>query len=130
GTEPIPFSENTTRKGTDGQQYQSSIQIDSEVAEEGVHSHREDDLFKTESSVLSSASVSISDFFISYTHADQQWAEWIAWTLESEGYRTVLQPWDFRPGDNFILELKRGLTEAKYIIAVLSPDYLHSTFGI
>jgi hypothetical protein len=35
------------------------------------------------------------DFFISYTAADQAWAEWIAWQLEAEGYTTVLQAWDF-----------------------------------
>jgi TIR domain len=37
------------------------------------------------------------DFFVSYTAADQEWAEWIAWQLEEAGYRTVLQAWDFRP---------------------------------
>jgi TIR domain len=31
------------------------------------------------------------DFFISYTGADQVWAEWIADTLERAEYSTVLQ---------------------------------------
>jgi hypothetical protein len=34
-----------------------------------------------------------TDFFISYTHNDQRWAEWIAWYLEEAGYRTLLQAW-------------------------------------
>jgi hypothetical protein len=36
-------------------------------------------------------------FFISYTGADQAWAEWIADQLEAAGHTTVLQAWDFRP---------------------------------
>ena len=42
------------------------------------------------------------DFFISYTGADQAWAEWIADTLERDRYTTVLQAWDFRPGEAFV----------------------------
>ncbi len=30
------------------------------------------------------------DFFISYNKADREWAEWIAWQLEEEGYTTVI----------------------------------------
>ncbi len=26
------------------------------------------------------------DFFISYNHNDRSWAEWLAWTLEDNGY--------------------------------------------
>jgi hypothetical protein len=45
----------------------------------------------------------MKDFFISYNSADQTWAEWIAWQLEEAHYTTVLQAWDFLPGENFIL---------------------------
>jgi hypothetical protein len=54
-----------------------------------------------------------TDFFISYAGADQVWAEWIADTLERAEYRTVLQKWDFRPGENFILRMDRALDEAE-----------------
>ena len=47
------------------------------------------------------ASASAKDFFISYNKADRTWAEWIAWELEAAGYSSVVQAWDFRPGDNF-----------------------------
>ena len=40
----------------------------------------------------------MKDFFISYTGADQQWAEWIAWQLDHAGYTTILQAWDFHAG--------------------------------
>ena len=67
-------------------------------------------------------------FFISYNHADTAWAEWLAWQLESAGYTTVLQAWDFRPGANFVLEMQRATTEAERTIAVFSPDFLQSLY--
>lgn len=68
------------------------------------------------------------DFFVSYTQADVPWAEWIAWQLEEEGYKTVLQAWDFRPGDNFIEMMDRAAKEAERTIAVLSPNYLTAPY--
>jgi hypothetical protein len=68
------------------------------------------------------------DFFISYTHADREWAEWIAGILEKAGYSTLLQAWDFSPGSNFVIEMKAA-TRARRTIAVLSPDYLNSAYA-
>ena len=73
--------------------------------------------------------MNMKDFFVSYTKADQAWAEWIAWKLEEAGYSTVIQAWDFRPGANFVLEMQRAATEANRTIAVLSPKYLESSFA-
>ena len=70
------------------------------------------------------------DFFISYTAANQQWAEWIAWTLEDAGYTTVIQAWDFLAGNNFVLEMQKASVGAERTIAVLSPAYLRSGFAI
>ena len=50
-------------------------------------------------------------FFISRNGADARWAEWIAWHLEKEGYTTILQDWDFRPGSNFVLDMQRAASE-------------------
>src|SRR5260221_4560883 len=72
--------------------------------------------------------VASKDFFISYNKADRNWAEWIAWQLEAEGYSTVLQAWDFRPGSNFIVEMDIATKEAQRTIAVLSPDYLDALY--
>ena len=68
------------------------------------------------------------DFFISRNGADAAWAEWIAWQLETAGYSTVLQDWDFRPGSNFVLDMQRAASEAVRTIAVLSPSYLAAKF--
>lgn len=70
----------------------------------------------------------MKDFFISYTKADQAWAEWIAWKLEEAGYSTVIQAWDFRPGSNFVLEMQQAASTANQTIAVLSEKYLESAF--
>ncbi|OEV12498.1 TIR domain-containing protein [Streptomyces nanshensis] len=69
------------------------------------------------------------DFFISYSPADEQWAAWIAWTLEEAGYRTVIQAWDFVPGTNFIDFMDRGVSDSVAVIAVLSSHYERSTYG-
>ena len=68
------------------------------------------------------------DFFISYTHTDSDWAEWIAWELQQASYSVVLQAWDFRPGQNFILNMHNASKDSIRTIAVLSPDYLKATF--
>jgi hypothetical protein len=67
-------------------------------------------------------------FFVSYTRADEAWAEWIAWRLEEVGHTAVLQKWDFRPGANFVLEMQRAAERAERTVLVLSPDYLTSSF--
>jgi TIR domain len=64
----------------------------------------------------------MADFSVSYNQADRDWAEWIAWQLEDNGYTIVIQAWDFR--GNFILEMDDAAKKAERTIAVLSPDYV------
>jgi hypothetical protein len=72
----------------------------------------------------------MKDFFVSYTAADERWAEWISWTLEEAKFTVVVQKWDFLAGSNFALEMHRAAESAKRTIAVLSPAYLNeSKFG-
>ena len=70
----------------------------------------------------------MTDFFISYTNEDLPWAEWIGWQLEQAGYTTVLQAWDFRPGENFLVQMRDALDTSDRTIAVLSPAYLQSAY--
>lgn len=69
------------------------------------------------------------DFFVSYTQADRAWAVWAAWVLEEEGYRVLVQAWDFVPGSNWIKRMQDGTERAARTIAVLSDDYLESVYG-
>jgi hypothetical protein len=68
-------------------------------------------------------------FFISYTGADQAWAEWIAVQLEAAGYTTLLQAWDFRPGSDFVEQMHQAIEQTERTIAVLSHRYLASVFA-
>lgn len=68
------------------------------------------------------------DFFISYTKSDLSWAEWIAHTLETAGYTTYFQKWDFPVGSNFVLEMHRALNETSKTIFVLSKSFHESLF--
>lgn len=70
----------------------------------------------------------MTTFFVSYTGADLDWAAWIAWELEADGHRAILQAWDFLPGMNFLLEMDRAAREADHMIAVLSPAYVDANF--
>lgn len=66
---------------------------------------------------------------MSYTQADRAWAEWIAWVLEEDGHRVLVQAWDFVPGSNWTLGMQDGVRWATHTIAVFSDDYLGSVFG-
>jgi len=69
------------------------------------------------------------DFFVSYTAADLAWAEWIAWQLESAGYRVLFQAWDFVPGSHWTTRMRAGIAGSERTLAVLSQSYLQSVFG-
>jgi len=71
----------------------------------------------------------MKDFFISFTHHDKGWAEWIAHAIEDAGKTVIIQTWDFRPGSNFVLEMQEAARKADRTIMVLSPDYLKSGFA-
>lgn len=73
--------------------------------------------------------MSTPDFFVSYTEADSEWAEWIAWQLEAAGFDVVFQKWDFKAGSNFVLEMNRAASTAKKTLLVLSPVFLESGFA-
>ena len=45
------------------------------------------------------------DFFVSYTGADEGWAEWIAWQLKEAGSQVRLQKWHFDAGADFMAEI-------------------------
>ena len=58
--------------------------------------------------------------FISYNRADRDWAEWIAGAIDLSGYQPIIQAWDFRPGQNFVLRMQEAMADSDLTIAVLS----------
>ncbi len=69
------------------------------------------------------------DFFVSYTGADEEWAEWIAWEVRALGFEVILQKWDFGPGASFVAQMDHALKRSERVLAVLSERYLASRFA-
>lgn len=68
------------------------------------------------------------DFFISYTSSDEDWATWVAETLEKDNYTTIIQAWDFQVGGSFINDMHDSIKKSEKIILILSPEYLQSAY--
>jgi pentatricopeptide repeat protein len=68
----------------------------------------------------------VKDFFISYNQNDRGWAEWIAWTLEENGFSVVIQAWDFV--GNWVVKMDSAMRETERTIVVLSPHYVEALF--
>jgi hypothetical protein len=66
-----------------------------------------------------------SNVFISYNHADRDWAEWIAGVIERVGYEPILDVWHFRPGENFVLRMDEAAKESG-LIRGLPQGSVHS----
>jgi len=79
---------------------------------------------------MSTVKTDKADFFISYTSADTEIAEWIAWQLEEAGYGVVFQKWDFIPGSSFVKEMRGALEYAHKMVAVISDAYFKSKFAM
>ena len=69
-------------------------------------------------------------YFISYTtrtEADRQWAVWTEWFFrEKLGAETIMQEYDFKPGDNFKIKMNEALKNADFVVCVLTRAYLGS----
>ncbi|NRQ38613.1 TIR domain-containing protein [Nonomuraea sp. NN258] len=63
-----------------------------------------------------------ADFFISHADADVQWAEWLAFELESAGYGVILKAWDFRPGDDLLDKIDEALSTSRHTLHILSAE--------
>lgn len=69
------------------------------------------------------------DFFVSYNKDDKAWAQWIAWQIEEAGYTTMIQAWDFLPGQSFAARMHEAEQQCARVMLVLSPSYLASAFA-
>jgi hypothetical protein len=68
----------------------------------------------------------MTTFHISYHEADRAWAEWIAWQLEAAGHSASIHLPAYRPEANFRDQIRKAISKAQCVIALLSPDYLAS----
>lgn len=70
----------------------------------------------------------MAHFFVIYAGPDQPWAEWIAWQLEAAGRTTTIQAWDFRPANNFVLEMHDAARGSEKTIMVLSKNFMAAEY--
>ena len=68
------------------------------------------------------------DFFISFNSADKDRAEWVATTLQKNGYTVYFQVWDILTGDNFVSKMNEFLTHSEAFISIVSQNYINSVF--
>ena len=69
------------------------------------------------------------DFFISYTKADEDAAQWVAWQLEQAGLDVIIQAWDFSAGSNFVSEMEEATRKAERTIVILTQAFMDSAFA-
>lgn len=67
--------------------------------------------------------------FISYSHSDKEWANWIGSRLAKRGFRIWTDENAIAAGESFISELTRTIEQADAVVAVVSPRYLRSKWG-
>jgi formylglycine-generating enzyme required for sulfatase activity len=69
----------------------------------------------------------MNDIFISYTSADQVWADWLAWVLGENGYTVNLHPWDFSLEGNLIMVLNVSASPGgQQFLVIVSNQYLET----
>jgi tetratricopeptide (TPR) repeat protein len=68
------------------------------------------------------------DFWISHSGKDQKWGEWVAWQLDQDGYRVLLDVWDFRPGASFVERMSHAVSRSDRLLLVLSSSYREATY--
>ncbi len=64
--------------------------------------------------------------FISYNHADKDFAGWLATELVAHHVAVWYDEWEMRVGDSLRRKVERGIDTAAYLIIVLSPDSVNS----
>ena len=75
------------------------------------------------------------DVFISYNRADETWTRELATRLEREKLngevdsRTLnvfFAPWDIDAGENILNRINDGLSKARFVAIVMSPEFFNS----
>lgn len=64
--------------------------------------------------------------FISYNHADREFAGWLAEQLLSHRVAVWYDEWEMRVGDSLRRKVQDGIDTSAYLIIVLSPDSVNS----
>ena len=67
------------------------------------------------------------DVFISYAHQDRRWVQdWLLPRLEEAGLKVCSDIRDFEVGVPVLQSMEKAVTQSRFTLLVLSPDYLSS----
>jgi hypothetical protein len=74
------------------------------------------------------------DAFISYNKADVDFAEKLVKrvereTINGEPIKVFFAEWDIEPGENILLRIEEAEPSSRFIIPILSPDWLNSNWA-
>ncbi|ETX06538.1 toll/interleukin-1 receptor domain-containing protein [Candidatus Entotheonella palauensis] len=64
--------------------------------------------------------------FMSYSHADREWAELIRKFLVKQGFDVMMGVYSIGVGDSFIHEMERAIEDADIVLILMSPQYFAS----
>lgn len=77
----------------------------------------------------------VIDVFLCHNSADKPWVEKLAEQIESETFdgtsqgrhlKVFFDKWDIDLGQNFIQRINDGLSKARFVVVVISPEFLTS----
>jgi hypothetical protein len=64
--------------------------------------------------------------FISYNHADREFAGWLAEQLLMHRVAVWYDEWEMRVGDSLRRKVQDGIDTSAYLVVILSPDSVKS----
>ncbi len=72
----------------------------------------------------------MKDYYVSYSHHDEETARWVSYQISMFGFSTILNPWDYLPGEDFLAKMREAAPYCKKIVILVSeralPDILSS----
>jgi hypothetical protein len=71
----------------------------------------------------------VSEFFISYTKSDRDWAFWIAAELKELGHTPHIHEWEIKDGDDIYAWMEAHHDAAEHVLCVVSDDYLKAPYS-
>src|SRR5688572_17236566 len=71
----------------------------------------------------------VSDVFVSYSRKDRDFVQRLVGDLQSAGV-SVFFDQTIQPGESWVASLSKAIESARYLLVVLSPDYLESQWAL
>ena len=70
------------------------------------------------------------DVFLSYVHADQNWALALAENLQRLGVSVWVDQWNRAPGEEWTSRLQNALANSEVLVSVVTPDWARSKWAV